>query len=95
MIHDQWTSSIAGQNSGRCTPTSISRSVIIPAIQSPLLHENWLHVVPSLLSLPLQPLDCRVFIMYTLYNLPEVFILSALVCYFDKHPDYSRLVLEG
>jgi len=37
-----------------------------------------------------QPLDSRIFILYTLYNLPEVFILAALVNYFDSHPDYSR-----
>lgn len=38
----------------------------------------------------LQPLESRIFIMYTLYNLAEVFILAALVDYFDNHPHYSR-----
>ena len=38
----------------------------------------------------LQPLDSRIYILYTLYNLPETFILAALVEFFDSHKDYNR-----
>ncbi len=33
-------------------------------------------------------MDERIFILYTLYNLPEVYILSCLVDLFDNYPEY-------
>ncbi len=33
-------------------------------------------------------MDERIFILYTLYNLPEVYILTCLVDFFDNYPEY-------
>jgi hypothetical protein len=38
-----------------------------------------------------QPADFkRIFILYTLYNLPEVYLLSTLVDFFEHSPNYKR-----
>ena len=38
----------------------------------------------------LQPTDERIYILYTLYNLPEVYLLASLVNFFDNHREYTR-----
>ena len=38
----------------------------------------------------LQPTDDRIYILYTLYNLPEVYLLASLVNFFDNHREYVR-----
>ena len=52
----------------------------------------WMHVIIFLLFPDsVQPTDFkRIFILYTLYNLPEVYLLSSLVDFFEHSPDYKR-----
>lgn len=32
----------------------------------------------------------RIFVLNTLFNLPETFLIASVVDYFDNHPDYER-----
>lgn len=58
--------------------------------------QGWPHDLCTSVLFLLQPLDSRIYILYTLYNLPEVYILAALVDFFDSHKGYVRyMVMVG
>lgn len=37
--------------------------------------------------------DNRIYVLNTLFNLPETYMLACLINYFDNHGDYDKLVL--
>lgn len=37
-----------------------------------------------------QPSEGRYYILNTLFNLPETYIIAAIIDYFDRHPDYEK-----